>query len=112
MQAIYKQNLSPIFTSLGSCGPLIQWIDEAIVYGLFLADHSLLSPVESELVTLPAIMCQGLRSPTLWHLRGLRRVGVEEEHIEGMQKVVEKVAGWAGTSTEGWPRVRDVTDEV
>lgn len=112
MQAIYKDNLDPIFSTLGSNAPLIAWLDKAIVYGLFLADHTLLSPVESELVTLPAIMCQGLRSPTLWHLRGLRRLGVAEADVEQVQIAIEIVAKWAGKDVGGWPRAEDVRQEV
>lgn len=112
MQTLYKENLAPIFTSLGSNGPLVEWLDRSLIYGLFLADHRVLSPVESELVILTCIMCQGLRAPTMWHMRGLRRLGVSEEDAEAVQSAVEAVARWAGRSVEGWARVRDVRDEV
>jgi len=68
--------------------------------------------VEAELVILSAIMCQGYRMPTIWHLRGLRRLGVSEDDVEKVQSTIEAVAIWAGKSIEGWPRVTDVTDEV
>lgn len=32
--------------------------------------------------------------------------------MERVQSSVEIVARWAGRSTEGWPRVEDVRDEV
>lgn len=57
-------------------------------------------------------MCQGLRAPTLWHLRGLRRLGVSAEEVETVQEGVEAVARWAGRGTEGWARVADVEGEV
>ncbi|MCJ1470078.1 hypothetical protein MMC07_008723 [Pseudocyphellaria aurata] len=112
MQRLYKDNLDKIFSTLGSNSPLVQWIDEAIVYGLFLADHRILSDVEAELVALICIMCQGLRAPTMWHLRGTRRLGVSEDDVEAVQKAVEMLAAWAGRNTEGWARAGDVRDEV
>lgn len=112
MQRLYKDNLSGIWPTLGANAPLVEWIDGAIVYGLFLADHQILSDVEAELVCLICIMCQGLRAPTMWHLRGTRRLGVSEEDVEAVQSAVEILASWAGRNTEGWARVGDVRDEV
>lgn len=77
-----------------------------------MSDNSVLSDVEVELVVLPAILCQGLKGPTMWHLRGTRRLGVNEEDVERVQIAVESVARWAGISIEGWLRVRDIEDEV
>ena len=57
---------------------------------------------------LASIMCQGLKPPTIWHLRGLRRLGVSEEDVERVQTAIEEVARWSGKSTEGWARVTDV----
>lgn len=74
-------------------------------HGLFLSDHTVLSPVETELVNLSAIMCQGLRGPIIWHQRGLRRLGVSAEDVGGVQRVVESVAVWVGRDTKGWPTV-------
>jgi len=39
-------------------------------------------------------------------------LGVSEDDVEMVQSTIEAVAIWAGKSIEGWPRVRDVTDEV
>lgn len=68
--------------------------------------------MEAELVILSAIMCQGYRAPTIWHLRGIRRLGVSEDDVEMVQSSIEAVATWSGKSIEGWPRVGDVTDEI
>ncbi|KAL2218073.1 hypothetical protein M432DRAFT_580262 [Thermoascus aurantiacus ATCC 26904] len=110
LQQIYRQNLAPIFASWGSFRPDFEWMERAVIYGLFLSDHEVLSAVETELVTLSAIMCQGWAAPTVWHLRGLRRMGVSERDVELVQRAIEAVATWAGRSVEGWPRVGDVTD--
>lgn len=87
-------------------------MEKAVIYGLFLSDHEILSPVESELVTLSAIMCQGWSAPTIWHLRGLRRVGVSETDVELVQQAIEIVAKWSGKDVSGWPRVKDVPDVI
>ncbi len=112
LQTLYAQNLAPIFSSWGSHAPDFEWLERSIIYGLFLSDHSILNPVEAELVTLCSIMCQGLRAPTMWHLRGTRRLGVSREEVESVQGAVEAVARWAGRSTERWARVGDVEGEV
>jgi hypothetical protein len=88
------------------------WVELAVIYGLFLSDHEILSALEAELVILSAIMCQGFRAPTIWHLRGMRRLGVSEDDVEMVQRAVEAVAIWAGKSVEGWPRVIDVPDKI
>ena len=75
---------------------------------MFLADHHVLSAIEAELVILTAIMCQGIRKPTLWHLRGLRRLGVSAADVEAVEIAVERLAKWAGKDTHMWPRIDDV----
>ncbi|KAL2012803.1 hypothetical protein VTN00DRAFT_328 [Thermoascus crustaceus] len=108
LQQLYRENLAPIFASWGSYGPDFEWMERTVLYGLFLSDHEILSAVETELVSLPAIMCQGWPAPTIWHLRGFRRLGVSEGDVELVQRGIEAVATWAGRSVEGWPRVKDV----
>ncbi|BDD58116.1 hypothetical protein MAP00_003422 [Monascus purpureus] len=112
LQKLYKENLSPIFSTWGSYGPDFEWMEKAIIYGLFLSDHELLSPTETSLVTLSSIMCQGLAAPTIWHLRGLRRLGVSEADVELVQRAIEIVAKWAGRDVQGWPRVTDIPDAI
>ncbi|KAJ9235460.1 hypothetical protein DTO169E5_6176 [Paecilomyces variotii] len=112
LQAVYKENLAPIFASWGSYGPDFEWMEKAVIYGLFLSDHEILSPVETELVCVSAIMCGGWRAPTIWHLRGLRRMGVSEADVEMVQQAIEIVAKWSGKDVTGWPRVKDVPDVI
>lgn len=87
-------------------------MERAVIYGLFLSDHQVLSAVEAELVILASIMTQGLSAPTIWHLRGLRRLGVSAADTESVQQAIEAVATWSGRSVEGWARVTDVPDEI
>ncbi|KAI9774522.1 MAG: hypothetical protein M1840_002769 [Geoglossum simile] len=112
LQRLYQQNLEPILETWGSHSEHFQWVEEDIIYGLFLADFSVLDSIETQLVVLPAIMCQGLRGATQWHLRGTRRLGVSMEDVEGLQLCVETIARWAGKDTEGWARVRDIEADV
>jgi hypothetical protein len=112
LQRLYRENLAPICSSWGTYGADFMWMERAVIYGLFLSDHEVLSAVEAELVILASIMCQGLSAPTIWHLRGLRRLGVSEDDVESVQKAIEAVATWAGKSVEGWPRVKDVPDVI
>jgi alkylhydroperoxidase/carboxymuconolactone decarboxylase family protein YurZ len=90
---------------------LTAWISTDISYGLFLADHTTLDIVESELVIMPAIMCQGLTSATKWHLRGCLRVGYTREEVECIQQAIEHVAETCGKQLKGMPRVWDILDD-
>lgn len=110
LQQLYRQNLAPICSSWGSFASDFMWMERSVIYGLFLSDHEILSTIEAELVILTGIMIQGLSAPTIWHLRGLRRLGVSEEDTEKVQLAIEAVASWSGRSIEGWPRVKDVPD--
>ena len=93
--------------------PLAAWLSTDISYGLFLADHNTLDIIESELVILPAIMCQGLVPSTKWHLRGCLRVGCTREEVECIQQVIEHIAKTCGKQLQGLPRVSDIpTDEM
>ncbi|EEH38865.1 hypothetical protein PAAG_01327 [Paracoccidioides lutzii Pb01] len=112
IKLLYKQNLEPIFDTWGSYREEFVWLEKSVIYGLFLADQSVLSKEETLLVTLPGIMCQGWPGPAMWHLRGLRRIGRSVEDVEKVQQAVEAVAVWAGKSVEGWPRVTDIKDEI
>lgn len=122
MLSIYKHNLEPILSKFGSHRPAFEWLQKSIIYGLFLSDHTdlsdraVLSAIETELITLSAIMCRQTegdgsgRSPTMWHMRGSRRVGVGKGDLEKVVKCVEMVAEWAGKDTRGWVQVEDVED--
>lgn len=112
MKAIYKDNLEPILASLGTNSPLVEHVDKAIVYGLFLADHSILTELETSLVCVASIMCQGLRAPTGWHLRGLRRLGASVDDARAAEMTIKLVAEWTGKDTEGWASVEDIMDQV
>ncbi|SMQ55559.1 unnamed protein product [Zymoseptoria tritici ST99CH_3D1] len=88
------------------------WISEEITYGLYLSDHSIIGPVETELVVLTGIMMQNLVRETGWHLRGIRRIGVSMEDVEVVQQCIERVAAFCGLALNRVPRVADIEHEV
>ena len=108
LQTLYAQDLAPIFCTWGSHQADFEFLEKNIIYGFYLSDHEVLPAVEAEVVILTAIMCQGLRAPTIWHLRGLRRLGINAMDVEALEKAIEKIAEWAGRNTSDWPRVTDV----
>lgn len=68
------------------------WQAIEITYGLYLSDHSILGPVETELVVLAGIMMQNVASATGWHLRGMRRIGVSAEDLDKIQQCVSVIS--------------------
>ena len=112
MKDIYQHNLDPIMSTWGSHQEDFEWLEKRIIYGLFLSDHRILSKVETELVVLSGMMCQGLRDPAHWHLRGLRRLGVSMEDAKSVVASIRAVAEWCGRGTQGWVQVEDVEAEV
>ena len=67
---------------------------------------------ESELVILPAIMCQNLSGPTLWHLRACIRAGISPADTERIQQCIELVADYANRPVDKVGRVVDIKDEL
>ena len=74
LSQIYRQNHAATTNTL-ACHKDFDWLSREITYGLYLSDHSILGPVETELVVLSGIMMQNLPRETGWHLRGTRRIG-------------------------------------
>jgi hypothetical protein len=87
LNTIYKSNLSTA-TDQFAAHKDFDFISREITYGFYLSDHSILTPLETELVTLAGIMIQNLPLETAWHLRGTRRVGVSMEDVELVQQCV------------------------
>ena len=135
---IYGPSLLPkIFSSFGAHSADIQFMELFSVYGLYLSDFEVLSPLETELVVFTAISCTGLRGPSLWHMRGLGRLlGARgnDENTEkmnrikdslrsvkvGVMSVVDWVDGPGGANEEmarkvrmsNWVNVGDVVREL
>ena len=89
LKTIYAGNLSTS-TDPFKAHKDFDFISRQITYGLYLSDHSILGPLDTELVTLSGIMIQNLPLETAWHLRGTRRVGVSMEDVELVQQCVSR----------------------
>lgn len=87
LETLYQANLSTP-TTMFAAHKDFEFISRQITYGFYLSDHTILEPVETELVTLAGIMIQNLPLETAWHLRGTRRVGVSIEDVENIQQCV------------------------
>ena len=57
-------------------------------------------------------MCQGLRAPTGWNIRGLQRLGASENDVRATARAIRMVAEWTGKDTEGWAMLEDMRDQV
>jgi hypothetical protein len=109
LHTLYRSNLAPIMASWGAHEADFAWLEKRVIYGLFLSDYDVLSRLETQCVILSAIMCQGLEVPSMWHVRGLRRLGVGVEDAEAVCECVKMVARWCGKETAGWVRAEDVS---
>ena len=112
MKVLYRHNLDPIMSTWGLHQYDFEWLEKRVIYGLFLADHSILNTIETELVVVSAIMAQGVRAPSLWHVRGLRRLGVGFHAVERVCEVIRACGEWCGKDTKDWVRAHEVEAEV
>ena len=137
IDTIYGNHLLPkIFDSFGSHSADIQHMELFSVYGLYLSDFTVLTPIETELIVFVSILCTGLRGPSLWHVRGLGRLlgarGTDEsakdmgrikDVIRNVKLAAMGVVEWCGEEYvrksgvergegDGWPNVGDVSREL
>jgi hypothetical protein len=108
IQTLYQQNLEPIFSTWGAHRPAFEWLEKSIIYGHFISDHTILSPVETELVIMPGILAQGLGAPAVWHIRGMLRLGVPREDVQAVVNSVKYITSTLGVDSAHWPGVDDV----
>jgi hypothetical protein len=88
------------------------WLSLEITYGLYLSDRQVLDDLDTQLVVLPGIMMQNLKSETHWHIRGTRRIGVSQKDVEMICSCVQSVADFFGISLSKVPTVKDVEYDV
>ncbi|KAK7517794.1 uncharacterized protein IWZ02DRAFT_212441 [Phyllosticta citriasiana] len=113
MRKLYLGNLEPILSTWGSHEADFTWLEKSVIYGLFLSDHEVLSEIETELVIMTSIMAQNLKGPTLWHMRGLRRLGISKKDVEETVKIVTECARYLGHGEKDWVTwVGEVDGEV
>jgi Ca2+-binding EF-hand superfamily protein len=66
--------LSKVFNSYGSHKEDFKFTEIYTLYGLYLSDFEVLTPLETEAVVYSSISCLGLGGPGNWHLRGMGRL--------------------------------------
>lgn len=72
---IYGPQLLPkIFDTWGSHKEDFKFNELFAVYGLYLSDFEILTPVQAEAVVYAVISCLGFGGPGNWHLRGMGRM--------------------------------------
>jgi hypothetical protein len=111
MLQLYRKNLHPIMSTWGSYEADFQWLEKGVVYGMFLADTRVLEQKVVSCLNIAGIMCQGLEAPTMWHVRGLRRLGVSVDDAEIVCEIVKRVAGefgGKGDAVDKWFKAKDV----
>ena len=139
IDTIYGSTLLPkIFASFGAHSADTQFMELFTVYGLYLSEHTHLTPLETELVVWTTIMCLGWKGPATWHMRGMGRLlGARgsDESTEEMNRVKDalrnikvaamEVVEWLGPEMvgrsaleadgeggRGWPNVGDVVRDL
>lgn len=88
------------------------WISSEITYGLFLSDRQVLNDTETQLVVLPAIMSQNLKTETHWHIRGTRRIGVSKDDVQVIWDCVQAIAAFFEVNLTKVPTVNEVEPDV
>ena len=128
MLRIYGQELLPkIFDTWGSFRSDVVFLEASIIYGLYLADHSVLTEIQSECVIVACMLCTGFGQPSLWHLRGLcRLLGARGDTVAGNKEIVGTVQRFENAimtcvqyfemadkaKLKDWPKVADIENEL
>jgi hypothetical protein len=87
-------------------------ISNEISYGLFLGNFQILGEISSELVILPAVLCQNLRLPTRQHLRRCLQLGIKKDDIEQIHRCVEMIARFCERPVDNVERISDIPDNI
>lgn len=79
-----------------------EWALRYAVYGIFLSDLNVVTPIENECIILASVLpCGG--SPVLSHMAFLRRMGFSRDNAAFFHKICVQLAQWAGVDTTDWP---------
>lgn len=111
LQKLYRGNTSGTL-DLFAAHKDFSWVSQEITYGLFLSDRQVLDDLDTQLVVLPAIMSQNLKTETHWHIRGTRRLGVPMEDVKIIWDCVKLVAGFHEVKLNRVPTVEEVEPDV
>ena len=89
-----KSLLKNVFDSYGSHREDFKFTEIYTLYGLYLSDFEVLTPLETEAVVYSSISCLGLGGPGNWHLRGMGRLlGArgKDEQSEKMKQILDQL---------------------
>lgn len=88
INSIYGASLlEKIFTTWGSHKEDVKFNEIFALYGLYLSDFEVLTPLETEAVVFSSISCLGLGGPGNWHLRGMGRLLGAKGKAEGSEEM-------------------------
>lgn len=110
INAIYGSSLlNKVFDSWGSHKEDVRFNELFAIYGLYLSDFDILTPLETEAVVYATISSLGLGGPGNWHLRGMgRMLGAHvtdqdsaqahkiREQLNNLREAVQTVVRFAG----------------
>lgn len=97
--------------SWGSMRGDISWTADNVIYGMFLAEESVLSRQETAIMSYSSMACMDLLGTSRRHLVGLLRNGASEHECASIIKCVKMVAHWARHDTSEWVTIHDLKSE-
>lgn len=110
--SIYGQEkFEDIMSSWGSMRGDISWTADNIIYGMFLAEESVLNRQETTLMSYSSMACMDLLGTSRRHLVGLLRHGASEDECALIIKCTKSVAQWAGRDTSDWVTIHELQAE-
>lgn len=107
---ITPQDMASVHTNLGQHFEDFDWLATNLAYGMFLSDNRMLGPVETELVILSGMMCEGVRNAQVMHLKGIMGLGVKREVVGKVLGILRAVAENLGSNTADWERLEGIVD--
>jgi hypothetical protein len=113
MRILYRDSLDPIMATWGLHQADFEWLQKRVIYGLFLSDNRILNILECQCLNVSGMLCSGFKLPTMWHIRGLRRLGVNVQDAETLCNIIKKIAREVGSrqDVDTWLKAEHVEVE-
>ena len=71
-------------------------------YGSYLSDTKILSPIETSMITIAALLPMDVPTQVKWHMRGLlRNGGTEAQIVEALQLTKDAMVASGASRLEG-----------
>jgi alkylhydroperoxidase/carboxymuconolactone decarboxylase family protein YurZ len=82
-------------------------------FGSYLSETKILSPIETSMITIAALLPMDVPTQVKWHMRGLlRNDGNEAQIVEALQLTNDAIVASGASKLEGGiPEVEDVIRE-